>query len=54
VKSWAKSAACSPVLAIPSYWQTMPRYFGEFLGARGSSRGVFLVKQSAPVGEIPL
>ena len=28
-------------------FQTMPRHFGEFLGARGSSPGVFLVKQSS-------
>lgn len=33
-------------------FQTMPRHFGEFLGAIGSSPGVFLVKQSSPVGEV--
>ena len=33
-------------------FQTMPRHFGEFLGTRGSSPGVFLVKQSSPVGEV--
>src|SRR6266446_3995394 len=33
-------------------FQTMPRHFGEFLGAGGSSPGVFLVKQSSPVGEV--
>jgi hypothetical protein len=30
----------------------MPRYFGQFLTAGGSSPGVLLVKQSSPVGEV--
>ena len=33
-------------------FQTMPRHFGEFLQERGSSPGVFLVKQSSPVGDV--
>lgn len=33
-------------------FQTMPRHFGEFLATRGSSPGVFLVKQSSPVGKV--
>ncbi len=33
-------------------FQTMPQHFGEFLGAQCSSPGVFLVKQSSPVGEV--
>ena len=32
--------------------QTMPRHFGEFLAQRGSSPGVFLVKQRTPVVEV--
>jgi hypothetical protein len=30
----------------------MPRHFGTFLQERGSSPGVFLVKQSSPVAEV--
>jgi len=33
-------------------FQTMPRHFGEFLATGGSSPGVFLVKQSSPVGQV--
>lgn len=33
-------------------FQTMPKYFAEFLTARGSSPGVFLVKQRTPVGQV--
>jgi len=33
-------------------FHTMPRHFGEFVQARGSSPGVFLVQQSASVGEV--
>jgi predicted nuclease of predicted toxin-antitoxin system len=33
-------------------FQTMPRHFGEFLQARGSSPGVFLVQQYSPVGDV--
>ena len=33
-------------------FKTMPRHFGEFLEARGSCPGVFLVQQHAPVAEI--
>ena len=32
--------------------QTMPHHFGEFLMRRGSSPGVFLVSQYAPIGEV--
>jgi len=32
-------------------FQTMPRHFGDFLQARGSSPGVLLVPQYLPVGE---
>jgi hypothetical protein len=31
-------------------FQTMPRHFGEFLQARGSSPGVLLVPQYLPIG----
>ena len=33
-------------------FQTMPQPFGEFLEIRGSSPGVFLVKQSTRVGDV--
>jgi predicted nuclease of predicted toxin-antitoxin system len=33
-------------------FQTMPRHFGEFIEARGSSPGVFLVKQRAPLADV--
>lgn len=33
-------------------FQTMPRHFGTFLQEGGSSPGVFLVKQSSPVGDV--
>lgn len=32
-------------------FQTMPRHFGDFLQARGSSPGVLVVPQSLPIGE---
>ena len=32
-------------------FQTMPRHFGDFLQARGSSPGVIVVPQSLPIGE---
>lgn len=32
--------------------QTMPRHFGEFLIEHGSSPGIFLVSQDAPIGEV--
>jgi hypothetical protein len=31
-------------------FQTMPRHFGDFLQAGGSSPGVFVVPQSLPIG----
>lgn len=33
-------------------FQTMPKHFGEFLAERGSSPGVFLVKQRTPVADV--
>ena len=30
----------------------MPRHFGEFLEARGSCPGVFLVKQGTPLADV--
>lgn len=33
-------------------FQTMPRHFGEFVEARGSSPGVFLVKQRTPLAHV--
>ncbi|MBI3683889.1 MAG: DUF5615 family PIN-like protein [Acidobacteria bacterium] len=33
-------------------FKTMPHHFGRFLQASGSSPGVFLVKQSAPIGPV--
>jgi hypothetical protein len=32
--------------------QTMPLHFGEFLMKKGSSPGVFLVSQYAPIGAV--
>ena len=32
-------------------FQTMPRHFGDFLQARGSSPGVLLVPQYLPIGD---
>ena len=37
---------------VTSDFKTMPRYFGEFLQGAGSSPGVFLVKQHAPIAEV--
>ena len=37
---------------VTSDLKTMPRYFGEFLQEGGSSPGVFLVKQHAPIAEV--
>ena len=39
------------ILVTPDF-RTMPRHFGEFLEARGSSPGVFLVKQRTPVAPV--
>jgi hypothetical protein len=33
-------------------FRTMPRHFGEFLEARGSSPGVFLVKPRTPLAQV--
>lgn len=33
-------------------FKTMPRHFGDSLQATGSSPGVFLVKQSSPIGDV--
>ena len=37
---------------VTSDFRTMPSYFGEFLQAEGSSPGVFLVKQHAPIARV--
>src|ERR1035438_6083496 len=37
---------------VTSDFKTMPGYFGEFLQGGGSSPGVFLVKQHAPIAEV--
>ena len=33
-------------------FKTMPRHFAHFLQTQGSSPGVFLVKQSSPIGPV--
>lgn len=33
-------------------FQTMPRHFADFLQTEGSSPGVFLVKQRAPLADV--
>ena len=33
-------------------FKTMPQHFGDFLQTRGSSPGVFLVKQTSPIGVV--
>ena len=33
-------------------FKTMPHHFGNFLEGSGSSPGVFLVKQSSPIGPV--
>jgi len=39
-------------LLVSHDFRTMPHHFGEFLQATGSSPGVFLVKQSSPIGDV--
>ena len=45
-------AAAEGRIPVTSDLKTMPRHFGEFLEAGGSSAGVFLVKQHTPVAEV--
>lgn len=39
-------------ILVTQDFRTMPRHFGEFLKTRGSSPGVFLVKQRTPLAEV--
>ena len=45
-------AAAEGRILVTSDLRTMPRHFGEFLEAGGSSAGVFLVKQRTPLAEV--
>jgi predicted nuclease of predicted toxin-antitoxin system len=45
-------AAAQGRILVTSDWKTMPRHFGEFLAARGTSAGVFLVRQGVPVVDV--
>jgi hypothetical protein len=45
-------AADAGRILVTHDFQTMPRHFGEFLEAHGSSPGVFLVKQSTPLAAV--
>jgi hypothetical protein len=45
-------AAAEVRILVTSDLKTMPRHFGEFLEAGGSSAGVFLVKQHKPVANV--
>jgi hypothetical protein len=45
-------AAKEDRILVSHDFQTMPEHFGDFLGAYGSSPGVFLVAQYLPVGEV--
>src|SRR5450755_3127313 len=44
-------AAAEDRILVSHDFQTMPRHFGDFLQARGSSPGVLVVPQSLPIGE---
>ncbi|MFN0170623.1 MAG: DUF5615 family PIN-like protein [Bryobacteraceae bacterium] len=44
-------AAAEDRILVSHDFQTMPRHFGTFLQARGSSPGLILVPQHMPVGE---
>jgi hypothetical protein len=39
-------------ILVTSDLRTMPRHFGDFLGANGHCAGVFLVKQRAPLADV--
>jgi hypothetical protein len=45
-------AAAQGRILVSHDFETMPHHFGCFLQAHGSSPGVFLVKQSAPIGTV--
>jgi hypothetical protein len=45
-------AAAEGRILVTSDLKTMPRHFGDFLNAGGSSAGVFLVKQRTPVADV--
>ena len=42
---------CGRCILVSHDFQTMPRHFGDFLQARGSSPGLILVPQHMPIGE---
>ena len=44
-------AAAEDRILVPHDFHTMPRHFGDFLRARGSSPGLILVPQHMPIGE---
>jgi hypothetical protein len=44
-------AATLDRILVSHDFHTMPRHFGDFLQARGSSPGVLLVPQYLPIGE---
>lgn len=44
-------AAAQNRILVSHDFQTMPRHFGDFLQAHGSSPGVILVPQYLPIGE---
>jgi hypothetical protein len=45
-------AAAEGRILVSHDFQTMPRHFGNFLQARGSSPGLILVPQHMPIGEV--
>lgn len=45
-------AAAEDRILVSHDFQTMPRHFGDFLQARGSSPGLILVPQHMPIGEV--
>jgi hypothetical protein len=45
-------AAVQDRILVTHDFRTMPRHFAEFLAAGRSSPGVFLVKQSTPLGAV--
>ena|SRR5215472_3940301 len=44
-------ASAEDRILVSHDFQTMPRHFGDFLKARGSSPGMILVPQHMPIGE---
>ena len=45
-------AAKTDRILVTHDFKTMPKHFGEFLAAGGSSPGVFLVKQRTPLVQV--